>query len=388
MAVRTAMDDVLEQAVVAGDIPGVVAMAADANGVVYQGAYGRRTAGGDAEMTLDTVFWIASMTKAVTSVAAMQQVERGNLSLDEPIGAVLPELADPQVLEGFDEAGVPRLRPARTPITLRRLLTHTAGYSYHIWNADVVRYMEHANVPSIITCEMAAIRMPLVFDPGERWEYGINIDWAGQAVEKVSGLGLNQYLRQEIFEPLGMADTGFVLRSEQRTRLAGMHVRAEDGTLSPIEFEIPQAPEFYMGGGGLYSVAGDYLTFLQMLLHGGTLNGAQILQQESVAEMGSNQIGDIPVTRMLTVDPGSSRDAEFFPGMPKRWGLGYMISTEATPTGRSAGSGAWAGLANTYFWLDPTRQLTGLILTQILPFGDPAVLGTFERFEQAIYDVV
>jgi methyl acetate hydrolase len=386
MVVRTAMDDALEQSVASGSIPGVVALAADDSGVIYEGAFGSREAGADVPMTTDTVFWIASMTKAITSVAAIQQVEKGNLSLDGPIGEVLPELASPQVLEGFDPAGAPILRPARRPITLRHLLTHTAGFAYNIWNADVGRYMEHTGTPGIVECRNACLTLPLVFDPGDRWEYGINIDWAGKAVEKVSGLNLHEYTRERIIEPLGMADTTFLPTAEQRERLARMHVRTADGSLAVIDFGMPTEPEFFMGGGGLYSTGKDYLRFLRALLGGGTLDGVQILKPETVEEMNRNQMGDLTVTMLRTADAVSSNDAEFFPGMKKTWGLAYMISTEEAPTGRSAGSLAWAGLANTYYWLDPTKRLTGVILTQILPFADAAVLEMLGRFERAVYD--
>jgi methyl acetate hydrolase len=385
MAVRTAMDDVLERTVETGRVPGVVAMAADDTGDIYQGAFGKRQAGGADDMTVDTVFWIASMTKAVTSVAAMQLVEQGKLDLDAPLGEMLPELATPNVLEGFDASGAPVLRPARRPITLRLLLTHTAGFTYNIWNPEMGRYMEHTGMPGIISCQSVCLQAPLMFDPGERWEYGINIDWAGKAVERVSGLSLNEYLHDHIFEPLGMTDSGFVLGPEQRSRLASMHVRSGDSSFDVIEFEVPQQPEFFMGGGGLYGTGLDYLTFLRALLNGGQLDGARILRPETVAEMNRNQIGDLMVGLMRTADPASSNDAEFFPGMPKKWGLGYMINVDEAPTGRAAGSLAWAGLANTYYWLDPTRRVTGVILTQILPFADPAVLDVFSQFEQAVY---
>lgn len=386
MAVRTAMDDLLEQAVETGHVPGVIALAADDTGEIYSGAFGKREFGGDADMTVDTVVWIASMTKAVTSVAAMQQVERGSLDLDAPISNVLPQLASPQILEGFDESGSPRLRPARRPITLRMLLTHTSGFTYDMWNAEYARYTKHVDQPSIITCTNAALDAPLVFDPGERWEYGIGIDWAGKAVEAVSGQALDRYLREQIFQPLGMTDTGFKLTPEQRTRLSSMHARTGDSTFDVIPFEIPQEPEFHMGGGGLYSVGRDYLAFLQMLLHDGALNGAQVLKPETVAEINRNQIGDLRVLPMKTSAPDATNDAEFFPGMPKTWGLAYMRNEESAQTGRSAGSLAWAGLANTYYWLDPTNRLAGVILTQLLPFADAAVLDLFGRFERAIYD--
>jgi len=385
MAVMTAVDQVLERAVEAGEVPGVVALAADDKGVVYEGVFGKREVGTGVDMTRDTVFWIASMTKAVTSVAAMQLVEQGKLELDEPLGKRMPALASPQVLEGFDAEGAPRLRPAKRPITLRHLLTHTAGFTYDIWNADMGRYMQHGGVPGIIECKNATLQTPLVFDPGDRWEYGINIDWAGKTVEEVSGQSLEEYFREHIFTPLGMTETGFVIKPEQRSRLASMHVRTPDGSLEAIPFEVPQEPEFFMGGGGLYSIGRDYLTFLRMLLHGGQFDDARVLRPETVAEMAKNHIGDLTVDVLKTAIPAHSNDAEFFPGMVKKWGLGNMISTEDAPTGRSSGSLTWGGLANTYYWLDPTKRLAGLILTQILPFCDATVLRLFEQFEGAIY---
>jgi CubicO group peptidase (beta-lactamase class C family) len=385
MVVASGADQVLERAVDSGEVAGVVALAADDQGVIYEGAFGKRAADAEAPMTVDTVVWIASMTKAITSVAAMQLVEQGRITLDEPLSNHMPEVREVQVLDGFDEAGAPKLRAPRRPVTLRHLLTHTAGFTYDIWNADMIRYQEHAAVPGIIDCKKATLNTPLVFDPGERWEYGINIDWVGQTVERLSGQRLEEYFGAHIFAPLGMRDSGFVIGADQRQRLAGMHVRLPDGLLQVVPFELTQEPEFYMGGGGLYSTGPDYLRFLRMLLGGGELAGARVLAADTVAEMNRNQIGDITVGLLKSYVPGSSNDAEFFPGMPKKWGLGYMISTLEAPTGRSAGSLAWAGLANTYYWLDPTRRVTGVILTQILPFADPAALGVFDRFERAIY---
>ena len=386
MVTATGADLVLERAVEAGEVAGVVALAATDRGVVYEGAFGRREIGKEPEMTLDTVFWIASMTKAVTSVAAMQLVEQGRVGLDEPLGErVVPELASIQVLEGFDDAGQPRLRPPRRPITLRHLLTHTAGFTYDIWNADMVRYQECVGVPGIVECKTVTLQTPLVFDPGERWEYGINIDWVGRTVEKLSGQSIEDYFREHIFGPLRMPDSGFIVGSEQRKRLASMHVRQPDGSLQAIEFMLTQEPEFFMGGGGLYSTGPDYLKFLRMLLGDGELDGQRVLKPETVAEMGRNQIGELSVGLLKTAIPAHSNDAEFFPGMPKKWGLGYMITAEETPSGRSMGSLAWGGLANTYYWIDPSRKLTGLILTQILPFADPIVLNLMDEFERAMY---
>jgi CubicO group peptidase (beta-lactamase class C family) len=385
MAVSISPDQVLQGGVSSGDVPGVVALAADDSGVIYQGAFGKRELGGGADLTLDSVFWIASQTKAITSVAAMQLVEQGRLDLDAPAGQVVSELASPQVLDGWDADGSPRLRPATRPITLRHLLTHTSGLTYDIWNADMVRYQELHGIPSVIECRHVTLGTPLVFEPGSRWEYGISIDWVGKMVERVSGQRLEDYFREHIFTPLGMQDTSFVLLPAQRSRLVSMHARGADASLTSMAFEVPQEPEFFMGGGGLYSTGPDYLRFERMVLGRGTLDGAQILRPGTVDEMSRNQIGDLTVGVLPTAIPQSSNDAEFFPGLLKRWGLGFMINVDEAPTGRSAGSLAWAGLGNTYYWIDPTRRLAGIILTQILPFADEKVLSLFADFERAIY---
>jgi methyl acetate hydrolase len=380
------IDEVLKTAADQGDVPGVVAMAATREGPVYQGAFGRRALPDGAPMTADAVFWIASMTKAITSTAAMQLVEQGKLTLDGPIAGVLPELAAPEVLEGFDPAGEPRLRPARRPITLRHLITHTAGFVYDIWNADLGRYMEKRGIPGIISCENAALALPLVFDPGDKWDYGINIDWVGKVVERASGQKLGDYFAQHLFGPTGMRDTGFRLTPDRRARIAVMHSRSEDGALAPIPFEMPQEPEFEMGGGGLYGTAADYLAFERLFLdEGRSAGGAQVLKPETVRLMAQNAIGELNVQLLKTAAPAYSNDAEFFPGMVKKWGLGFMISTAQVAGGRSPGSLAWAGLGNTYFWIDPAKGVAGVILMQLLPFADAKALAMLDRFEKAVY---
>jgi len=379
------IDRVLQGAIERGAVPGVVAAAATRGGTVYQGAFGRRALPDGAAMTADTVFWIASMTKAITSTAAMQLVEQGRLALDAPIGAILPELAAPQVLEGFDAAGEPRLRPARRPITLRHLITHTGGFVYDIWNADMARYMEKRGIPGIISCENKALALPLVFDPGDKWDYGINIDWVGKAVEKVSGQKLGDYFAEHLFGPIGMRDTGFRLTAGHRTRLSAMHARGDDGGLAAIEFELPQEPEFQMGGGGLYGTAADYLAFARVFLDEGRAAGGPVLKPETVRLMAQNAMGALDVRLLKTVAPAYSNDAEFFPGMVKKWGLGFMISTADVPGGRKAGSLAWAGLGNTYFWIDPASGVAGVILMQLIPFADSKALAVFDGFEKAVY---
>src|SRR4051794_33676635 len=283
------IDGVLQRAVDAKQVPGIVAMAANGHGVVYEGAFGTRDLAQGPVMSADTIFRLASMTKAITSVAAMQLVEQGKLDLDKPIGNVLPELAAPQVLDGFDDAGAPRLRPAKRPITLKHLLTHTAGFGYEAWDADLVRYVKASGTPSTTTAKLASLRLPLVFDPGERWEYGINIDWVGRAIEAVTGQQLAVYFRQNILKPLGMADTDYAISPAQQQRLVRVHQRKSDGALEPITPPDPPWREFWSGGGGLYSTARDYIIFLQALMNQGRFRGGQLLQLKTVALVNQKQ---------------------------------------------------------------------------------------------------
>jgi methyl acetate hydrolase len=383
------IDDVLRQGVETHDAAGVVAMAATDKGVLYEGAAGLRALDQTTAMTPDTVFRIASMTKALTSVAAMQLVEQGKLKLDEPVPAIDPTLASPQVLEGFEASGEPKLRPAKRPITLRHLLTHTAGFGYEQWDPNINRYVKTAGLPSRATGKLVTIRMPLVFDPGDRWLYGINTDWVGRLVEASSGLPLDVYFRDNIFTPLGMSDSGYQPSAEQRARQARLYARQPDGSLAlqPLE-TVPAAPEFWSGGGPLYSTPRDYLTFLRMLLQGGSVNGVRLLKPETVAEMHRNATGNIPCGVLKTEMPALSNDVNLFPGAPLRWTLGYMLNVEAGPNGRSAGTVSWGGLFNTYYWLDPERKVTGLIMTQVLPFADARVLKLYGRFESSVYEML
>jgi methyl acetate hydrolase len=382
----SAIDKVLEDAVASGQVPGVTAAAANADGVMFEAAFGRRGMADDAAMTNDTVFRIASMTKAITGAAAMQLVEQGKLSLDQPAGEVLPFLASPMVLDGLDAAGKPKTRPAKGVITLRKLLTHTAGFVYDTWNEEMNRYASATGHPAARTGKLAALMAPLGFDPGERWEYGINIDIAGRMVEVASGQDLETYFREHIFTPLGMSDIGFVIKPQWKGRMATVHARDANGALTPIEVPPPaEKPEFYAGGGGLFSTSHDYLTFLRALMNGGELDGARILKPETVALMSQNHMGALNVLPMKTFKPLMSNDCELFPGMDKKWGLTFLINTQDVPGGRSAGSLAWAGINNTYYWLDPASRIAGVLMTQVLPFADPTVLGLLDRFERAVY---
>lgn len=385
MQSKAQIDEILRKTSDAKEIPGVVAIAASGNDVLYQGAFGKRDLSKPDAMTVDSVFWIASMTKAVTGAGAMQLVEQGKLSLDEPIGSLLPDLAKPQVLEGFDANGEPKLRPAKGTITLRHLMTHTAGFAYNVWNGDCAQYLEKTGTPNIFSCQNVALKTPIMSDPGTRWEYGINIDFVGKAVEAASGKRLDAYLRDHMFAPLGMNDTAFKITDDMRQRLVATHARGEDGSLAPIPFEIEQNPEFHMGGGGLYSTAGDYIKFTQMILNKGRGNGNQVLKPETVALMGQNHIGDLTIGKMTTVAPMYTNDVDLFPDIVKKWGLSFLINTAKTSEGRSAGSLAWAGLANTYFWIDPARDVAGVILMQVLPFVDAKCLQAFAGFERGVY---
>jgi CubicO group peptidase (beta-lactamase class C family) len=387
MQTLAGIDAALNRAVGAKEVPGVVALAATDAGVLYEGAFGLRDVVDGPAMTRDSVFRIASMTKAVTSVAALQLVEQGKLQLDGPIGNVLPDLAAPQVLEGFDTSGAPRLRPAKRPITLRHLLTHTAGFGYEVWDPDLIRYVKVTGMPTFLTGKLAALRLPLVFDPGERWEYGINIDWVGRAVEAAAGQPLDACFRAHIFGPLGMTDTGFVPSADQASRLVRVHRRGPDGSLEPITMEIPHR-EFFSGGGGLLSTGRDYLTFLQMFLHQGRFNGAELLRPETVALIGQNQIGNLPLGLMKTAMPELSNDVDLFPGVQSGHGLASVVNAEQGPNGRSAGTLTWAGLFNTYYWIDPQKHVTGVILTQTLPFADDRAVKLYGEFERGVYDAL
>jgi CubicO group peptidase (beta-lactamase class C family) len=384
MTLAASIDPVLRRAADSGSVPGVVAMVADDTGVIYEGGFGKRDLAKPDAMTPDTVAWLASMTKAITAAAAMQLVERGKLRLEQNAADFVPQLANPQVLEGMD-GNTPKLRPAKRPITVHHLITHTAGFGYDIWSPLLGQYMQATETPGIISCSDAALRLPLLADPGERWNYGINIDWLGKIVEVIHGKKLDRVLAEELFEPLGMKDTAFKLGASQRARLANIHQRGEDGSLTPTGLELPQEPEFHMGGGGLYGTAADYLAFTRMLLAGGILNGRRVLKSDTVALMSKNAIGDINLEVLKTAAPPLSLDADFFPGLPAKWCLSFFMNSAPAPTGRSANSLAWAGLANTYYWIDPARRITGVILMQILPFFDTHAIKLFRDFETAVY---
>ncbi|MFC4945100.1 serine hydrolase domain-containing protein [Pseudonocardia sp. GCM10023141] len=377
------IDAVLRDAVNKGAVPQVVAMAADRSGQIYEGSAGPRAAGQEEQVTPDSVFRVASMTKMVATVAALQQVERGELDLDAPVDTIIAEFAEIGVLEGFDE-NTPRIRPPASRATVKQLLTHTAGFGYWFWNADIHRYEEVTGTPNVLAGKRVSLTAPMVADPGTRFEYGINTDWLGEVVEKVSGKSLKDYLAQNVFEPLGMARTTFSPTAQDRAELVPAHVPTEGGGWVATEIDLAPEPEWWAGGHGLYSTPREYLRFQQALLNRGTFDGATILRPETVDAAFTNQIGglDFP-THIPSVVPEVSGPWNGPAG--NKWGYGLMLNVRREPGMRAPYSGAWAGLFNSHFWVDPRSGVTGAIYSQFLPFITQEALGVYADFERALY---
>lgn len=373
-------DSQLSAAFDAAAIPGAVALLVDRDGVRYARAFGQANAATQAPMTVGTVCQIASMTKALVSVAGMQLVEQGRLSLDAPIGAVLPDLAAPQVLTGFDDAGRPVLRPAARPITLRHLLTHTAGFGYSFVHPEVLSYFTATGMPA--PGSRGFITMPLMFDPGERWEYSVATDWVGLAIEAVTGETLGDYLARHVFAPLGMKDTAF--RPALPADAARVHARNANGGFDALEINLGGG-EFHSGGGGLSGTAPDYARFVITMLRGGEIDGQRILAEETVAEMCRNQVAPLRAGYMGTSMPEISAPFDTFPDQHTGWGLGFLINPEPGPNGRSTGSCAWAGIFNSYYWFDRKKGVGGVVMSQLSPFGDSGVLEFYGALERMAY---
>lgn len=381
------LDDVLARATQGADrVPGVVAMITDREGNIYEGAAGERTLGHGEPMTLDATFALFSTTKAITGTAVLQCVEEGLLDLDAPAATYVPDIGELKVLDGFDAGGDPVLREPKRDITTRMLLLHTAGFGYDFFNESYNRLSQEHGQPSVITCSKAALTTPLLFDPGEKWEYGTNIDWAGQVVESIRGQRLGDVMRERIFEPLEMTDMAFTMSPSMKDRLAPIHQRESDGSLTPlIGFELPAEPEVHMGGHGLHGTVGDYMKFIRMWLNDGAGTSGRVLSPETVAAAVQNGLEGQHVGLLPGVLPTLSNDAEFFPGVPKGWAYSFMTNEEVAPTGRPAGSLAWAGLANLYYWIDRQTGVGGFWATQILPFADPGSINGYLEFETAVY---
>ncbi|MDH2382664.1 serine hydrolase [Bradyrhizobium sp. CER78] len=367
-------------------VPGVVAMVTDRHRNIYEGAAGKRRLDQPADMTTDSVFAIFSTTKAITGTAVLQLVEEGKLDLDAPAKTYAPDIGKLQVIEGFDDKGEPVLRAPKRDITTRMLMVHSAGLGYDFINHTYNRLAQEKGQPSVITASKASLMTPLLFDPGERWEYGTNMDWCGQIVEAITGRRLGDVFKARIFEPLGIQDTTFELTDAMRRKLAGIHARNADGSLTPMDFELPANPEIHMGGHGLYGTIGDYMRFIRMWLNDGAGEHGRVLKPETVRMAEKNHLGNNKVTAITGVITSLANDAEFFPGQSKSWALSFMINDEQAPTGRPAGALGWAGLANLFYWIDRQNGFGGYWATQILPFGDPTSFIGYINFETAFYE--
>lgn len=379
------LDDLLAAGVNNGHVPGVVAALVDKNGLTYLGSAGERTIGSGDVMTTDTVGDIASMTKAITGAAVMQLVEQGRLDLDAPVKTYFAELASPQVLEGFDDAGQPILRDARSQVTLRNLLTHTSGYAYDFTDPNLDKWFEVTNAPRRSTGRLACFNTPLMFDPGTKWHYGIGIHWAGFILERVTKSKLGDYFAEHLLEPLGMVDTGYTCTPNMLERKAAPHLRTPDSSF--MSFQMPRAEysEFDSANGGLFSTMSDYARFMRMILNDGELEGTRVLGAETVAQMATNHMGDIRVTEWKSAKPEIFSEGEFYPGVPKSWGLTFLINEEPLPNGCPAGALTWAGAFNSYFWIDKTTGIAGCYMSQVLPFFDARTSGHFFDFQNAVY---
>lgn len=337
-------------------------------------------------MTDDTVFAIFSTTKAITSTAALQLVEGGSLDLDAPASRYAPEIGELQVLDGFDGDGAPVLRAPAQAVTTRMLLTHSGGFGYDFFNENYLRLAEEHGQPSVTTCTMDSLKTPLLFDPGTKWEYGSNIDWVGQVVEALTGKRLGEVFQDQIFSACGMTDTSFTPTQAMEPRVAEIHARGTDGSLTPMGFRLPSPPEVDMGGHGLYGTVGDYLKFIRMWLNDGQGENGRVLSADTVAMAVERHLGaGLSVGLLPGVIPALSNDAEFFPGLPKSWSLAFMVNDEVAPTGRPAGESGWAGLANLFYWIDRSNGIGGYWATQILPFGDATSFLGYLDWEEAAY---
>jgi methyl acetate hydrolase len=368
----------------AHDAVGVVAAAADDSGVGYLEAAGFQDREAAVAMREDSIFYIASMTKAVTSVAAMQCVERGVLALDAPISKLLPYLSEPLILGGYDADGKPLYRRVTTAITLRHLLTHTSGLAYTTWNLELFEFRQRCADATPVEGPDLRRAAPLMREPGEQWDYGTSTDFVGLAIEAATGMTLGAYFDEHIFQPLGMADTRYVVAATSAQRVAARYLRDVDGTL--LREPPARAATFFGGGGGLYSTASDYLRFLSALLRlEHVADTAPLLGEASFAQMFENQIGDGIAGQLPSAEPQRSHPMAFFPQARPGWTLGFLINREPLPGRRAAGSLSWGGLYNSYYWLDPANRVTGVMFTQVLPFADPRILSRFDEFERLVY---
>ena len=371
-----ALSKFLTDATARGDVPGVVVTVVNKDGVIYNEAFGKSSTLRNTPMAKDTIFNIASMTKAVTSVAIMMLIEEGKLKLDDDVAQYLPKYKDPVVIAKFNAAdGSYETRPARRPITIRHLLTHTSGIGYGFSSQTVATLTQKLG--------RTELDLPLLFDPGEGWAYGASTRVLGHVVEAISGQKIDAFLESRILKPLGMQDTSYLVPQAKYARVVGVNQRGADGTFveRPAQATIPAQVQ---GDGGLYSTGADYGQFLRMLLNRGKLGTARILSERSTRTMFENHSGNVVVQKQVSTNQGLSRDFPVGAGEDK-WGLGFQLAAAKRPNMRSPGSGTWAGIFNTHFFIDPAREIGVVVMMQTLPFYDEASMKVYAGVEDLVY---
>lgn len=379
------LDALLPNAVARGALPFGVAMVASAGQVEWHDAVGEASDGSPA--TLDTLFCLRSMTKAVGSLAAMILVDRGQLDLSSAVVDLVPEFADVRVLDSMTPQG-PRMREPRAPVTVRHLLTHTAGFAYSAFEAKLLEYEVATQMATVEDGTVESLKYPLMFDPGERFCYGISTDWLGLVVERVGGSKLDDFCRDEIFEPAGMRSTVFELDGQEKADLADLRVRAADGSFELLDWKPPPHPEIYGMGGCLYATAPDYIRFLQMFLRDGrAASGQRILSTNTFRLMTENQIGALRVGAFAATGPLSA-PVDFASGIAKTWTTAFMRTEEDLPGRRASGSLSWSGFCNTHFWVDRASDVAAVFMTQTLPWCEPEFMKSFDEFECAVYSAI
>ena len=371
------MDRLFKQAVDEGIVPGVVAIVADGKRILYHNAFGKMDVKNDIDMDKNALFDIASMTKAFTSVGVMMLYERGEFELDDPVSKFIPSLKNFHVLNRFDSSNSTFTTvPSDKEITIRQLLTHTSGFGYFFISVPLSKIISKTG--------MAWGELPLLHQPGEKWTYGISTDVLGDLIEVVTGVTLDVFFKENLFDPLGMTDTFYNIPEEKFNRLITRHRRTENGVLTEFENVKPKQNNIPTGGHGIYTTATDYLKFLQMLLNGGEANGKRFVSSETLNLMTTNQIGNLPVEPMISSNSRLTNDFVFIDGKDK-FGFGFLIEANPKPYMRSLGSYSWVGIYNTYFWVDPKKKVAAIFLTRIQPFCDDQVLKLYSDFESMVY---
>ena len=375
------LDQLLVDAVERENVPFVVAMVADHEGVLWQGSAGR--ANPSTVAGPETVFRLFSMTKAIAGLAVAILIEREMVTLDTPLDTVLPDFEELKVLERMGPDG-PVFRAPRRPVTMRHLLTHTSGFALEAWNRKQAVWQLLSGTPHPVTGTRAALRHPLMFDPGERWAYSFGQDWLAPILERIDGRTIVRFCQDEIFDPLGMSDTAFE-PDFAGDRLATVSLRCNDGEFAAFEFSPPRNPEVYGMGQSLYGTAPDYIRFLRMVLNRGGLDGRRVISSKTMDLLLLDQAPGMSIPVMRSIAPLYAADVDLCPGVRKTSTAGFMRVESDVPGMRAAGSLMWAGFLNTHYWVDPANDVAAVFMTQSLPFADPSVMETYDAFEREVY---